>query len=366
MSEHTPPPHAPGAAPEDTPAVASSHAPGGSTRYDITVPASASRMRIDRFLADALPDLSRARVQALVSAGAAELAEGADSAFHPVTSTAHKLRPGERVRLTVPPAAPAEPAPEAIALDILYEDEQLIVINKPAGMTVHPAPGNEAGTLVNALLAHCGDSLSGIGGVRRPGIVHRLDKDTSGVMVVAKTDAAHQALAAQFAAHGADGALERAYLALAWGAPRGMRAIIDAPIGRHPGDRKKMAVTSLQAGRRAVTHVEVRRRYGPEARPLAALLECRLETGRTHQIRVHLAHKGWPVIGDPLYATGFKTRINALPEPARAAAQAMRRQALHARLLGFRHPETGKTLTFEAEPPPDMARLIAALDALPA
>lgn len=322
-----------------------------------------------------MPALSRARVQALVAEGAVSVHRprstdtpdtdgSALSDMSPLTDASRKAQPGAVYEIAVPPARPAAPAPQAIALDILHEDAHVIVVNKPAGLTVHPAPGAEDGTLVNALLAHCGDSLSGIGGVKRPGIVHRLDKDTSGVMVAAKTDAAHQALAAQFAAHGRDGALERAYLALAWGAPRLQALTIDAPIGRQPGDRKKMAVVKPPAGRRAVTHVRVTRRYGNPDKPAAALLECRLETGRTHQIRVHLAREGFPVIGDPLYAQGFRTRLATLPEAARAAAGALHRQALHAALLGFRHPETGENMRFSADPPTDMARLMAALDAL--
>lgn len=337
----------------------------GTVRYRITAPEDASRLRIDKLIADALPDVSRARVQALVAGGAVCVKDDPDTEeFGALTDASRKARPGAVYEIAVPPAAPAEPEPQAIPLDVLYEDAHLIVLNKPAGLTVHPAPGAEDGTLVNALLAHCGDSLSGIGGVKRPGIVHRLDKDTSGVMVAAKTDAAHQALAAQFAAHGRDGALERAYLAVAWGAPRRQKVTIDAPIGRHPRDRKKMAVVKGPASRHAVTHVEVRRRYGDPDAPSAALLECRLETGRTHQIRVHLAREGWPVIGDPLYAQGFRTRLAILPQPARAAPEALDRQALHAALLGFRHPATGETLRFAADPPPDMARLIAALEAL--
>jgi 23S rRNA pseudouridine1911/1915/1917 synthase len=235
---------------------------------------------------------------------------------------------------------------------VLFEDQHLIVIDKPAGMAVHPAPGTPSGTLVNALLHHCGDSLSGIGGVARPGIVHRLDKDTSGVMVAAKTDAAHAGLSKLFAAHD----IERAYVALSRGAPPKLKGVVETQIGRSSSDRKKMAVLK-SGGRRAVTHYIVERRFGPQARALAARVACRLETGRTHQIRVHLASLGAPCLGDPLYGSGT-------PAPAvrEAIAKAgLVRQALHAGLLGFIHPITQQALRFEAAPPPDMRALEAAL-----
>jgi 23S rRNA pseudouridine1911/1915/1917 synthase len=255
----------------------------------------------------------------------------------------------------VPPAAPAEPQAEAIPLKVLFEDAHLIVVDKPAGMAVHPAPGSETGTLVNALLAHCGASLSGIGGVARPGIVHRIDKETSGVMVAAKTDAAHQGLSALFAAHD----IERVYIALTRGAPPARRGTIEGAIARSTHDRKKMALVK-SGGRHAVTHYVVDETFGPEARPLAARLACRLETGRTHQIRVHLASKGCPCLGDPLYGSGPPA------EPVRRAiAEAgLKRQALHAAVLGFRHPVTGEPLRFESPLPDDMARLQVLLERL--
>jgi 23S rRNA pseudouridine1911/1915/1917 synthase len=301
--------------------------------------------RLDRALADAAPDLSRARIQALLAAGAVS-ADGAA-----VDDASAKAAPG-LYRIEVPAPAPAEPQPEAIPLTVLFEDAHLIVVDKPAGMAAHPAPGSETGTLVNALLAHCGASLSGIGGVARPGIVHRLDKDTSGVMVAAKTDTAHRGLAALFERH----EIERVYTALTRGAPRNRAGTVTTLIGRSPRDRKKMAVVA-RGGREATTHFEVRQRFGPQARPLAARVACRLETGRTHQIRVHLAHLGAPCLGDPLYGAGA-------PAPVVRAAMAeagLARQALHAGVLGFVHPITGEALRFERDLPDDLGRLAAAL-----
>ena len=301
--------------------------------------------RLDRALADAAPELSRARIQALMTEGAVSR-EGA-----PLTDASAKASPG-RYRIAVPPPAPAVPKAEAIPLSVLYEDAPLIGVDKPPGMAAHPAPGSETGTLVNALLAHCGASLSGIGGVARPGIVHRLDKDTSGVMVAAKTDAAHRGLAALFERHD----IERQYLAFTRGAPRNALGTVATRIARSPRDRKKMAVVR-SGGREAVTHYAQQQAFGAAARPLAARLACRLETGRTHQIRVHLAHIGAPCLGDPLYGAGA-------PAPAVKAAIAdagLTRQALHAAVLGFVHPITGEALRFETPLPPDLARLETAL-----
>jgi 23S rRNA pseudouridine1911/1915/1917 synthase len=303
--------------------------------------------RLDRALTDAAPELSRARIQALMAAGAVSRGETT------LTDASAKAAPGLYL-IAIPPPTPADPQPDAIPLTILFEDAHLIVVDKPAGMAAHPAPGSETGTLVNALLAHCGASLSGIGGVARPGIVHRLDKDTSGIMVAAKTDAAHRGLAALFERHD----IERVYLALTRGAPRQGSGTVATRLGRSPHDRKKMAVT--RGGREAVTHYQVQRRYGAEARPLAARVACRLETGRTHQIRVHLAHIGAPCLGDPTYGAGA-------PAPAVRAAMAeagLARQALHAAVLGFVHPITGQALRFESGPPEDMARLTTALERL--
>ncbi|MEO8113240.1 MAG: RluA family pseudouridine synthase [Phenylobacterium sp.] len=304
--------------------------------------------RVDKALAQRLPEMSRGRIQALIAAGRITR-DGA-----PVDDPSARALPGD-YRLEIPPPDAAEPRAEAIPLTVLYEDQYLIVVDKPAGMAAHPGPGTASGTLVNALLHHCGASLSGIGGVARPGIVHRLDKDTSGVMVAAKTDAAHQGLSALFAAHD----IERVYIALTRGALFPPRGTIEGAIARSSHDRKKMALVK-SGGRHAVTHYVVERTFGPQAKPLAARVACRLETGRTHQIRVHLAAKGTPCLGDPTYGSGLPA------EPVRRAiAEAgLRRQALHAAVLGFRHPVTGETLRFESPLPEDMARLEALLGAL--
>jgi 23S rRNA pseudouridine1911/1915/1917 synthase len=318
------------------------------------VPPDAAGTRLDVFVAGAVSDLSRVRAKSLILGG--QVTIGGATIVEPRKA----VKPGDCIELALPPPLPAKPEGEPIALDIVYEDAELIVIDKPAGLVVHPAAGNWTGTLVNALIAHCGDSLSGIGGVRRPGIVHRLDKDTSGLMVVAKTDRAHKSLAAQFADHGRTGALARGYTALVWGAPEPREGTIEAAIGRSPRNRLKMKVART-GGRRAVTHYATRKVFGPKSAPWAALLECRLETGRTHQIRVHLAAAGHPLLGDPLYGTGFRTKAALLPEKAKFALKALGRQALHAHLLQFEHPVTGELLRFERPPPPAMAELIAAL-----
>ncbi|WP_370690048.1 RluA family pseudouridine synthase [Phenylobacterium sp.] len=304
--------------------------------------------RLDKTLAEHLPALSRARIQALMAAGMVSR-EG-----KVLTDTSAKAQAGD-YELLIPPPEAAEPQAEAIPLTVLYEDAHLIVVDKPPGMAVHPAPGTPSGTLVNALLHHCGSSLSGIGGVARPGIVHRIDKETSGIVVVAKSDPAHQGLSALFAAHDID----RVYVALVRGAPSPAKATIITQIGRSSTDRKKMAVLK-SGGREAITHYSTRTVFGQQKKPQAARLECTLETGRTHQIRVHLASKGSPCLGDPVYGSGPPT-----PAVREAMAQAgLARQALHAAVLGFVHPVTGKTLRFESPLPPDMAQLEALLSAL--
>jgi len=315
----------------------------------IRIAADEAGERLDRVLAGRIPALSRSRLKALIIAG--QVAVDA----HTIRDPAASVNCGETVTVALPAPEPAKPAGEAIPLNIVYEDDALIVIDKPAGLVVHPAAGHAQGTLVNALIAHCGESLSGIGGVKRPGIVHRLDKDTSGLMVVAKTDAAHRALSRQFA-NKAESELERGYLALVWGAPERPKGTIDAPLDRHPHARDRRAVR--QGGRAAVSHWQVLERYaGQDGKPVASLLACTLDTGRTHQIRVHLAHIGHPILGDETYGAGFKTKASRLSPQARAALESLGRQALHAYKLAFEHPITGELLQFTSELPPDMARL---------
>lgn len=326
--------------------------PDGDEDWELTVALAEAGARLDALLARSFPRFSRSRVKDLIGLGA--VAINGQTA----TEASRKVKAGELVVLTATPLLEAEPEAEDIPLDVLYEDEHLIVVNKPAGMVVHPAPGCARGTLVNALLHHCGGSLSGINGVKRPGIVHRLDKDTSGVMVAAKTEAAHRALAAQFADHGRTGPLHRAYLALAWGSLPQSKGKIDAPIGRDQHSRLKQAVR--REGREAITHYRVENRYGGEGWDITRV-RCELETGRTHQIRVHLAHIGHPLVADPVYASGFATKINRLPEHVRVAVAALGRQALHAGELGFEHPVTGEPLLFSSPLPPDLAVLAQAL-----
>jgi 23S rRNA pseudouridine1911/1915/1917 synthase len=306
--------------------------------YTLDVPASAEGTRLDKFLAEALPELSRTQIQRLIDADQVELPRGKATARYRVQS-------GERISLEVPPPKPTHLSPEAIPLDIVFEDDALVVVNKPPGMVVHPAPGHDHGTLVNALLHHC-KSLSGIGGEERPGIVHRLDKDTSGLLLVAKHDRSHRHLSEQLR----DRTLSRHYLALVQGRPPTEQGTIDAPIGRHPQHRQKMAVVEAH-GRAARTHYQVRESWGA-----LSLLQLSLETGRTHQIRVHLAHIGRPIIGDPVYGTNVVSlpRYPALERWLRAFP----RQVLHARELQFTHPETGETMTFSALLPDDLATLM--------
>ncbi len=334
----------------------------GATKA-FTVDETDAGLRLDAWLAGQMPvHVSRTRVQQLIGEGAVAL-NG-----KPVSEAKRKLAADDEITLVIPEPEDPLPEPEAIPLDILFEDEHLIVINKPAGMVVHPAPGNWSGTLVNALLHHCGKGFSGIGGVKRPGIVHRLDKETSGIMVVAKTEEALAGLAAQFADHGRSGPLERAYLAFVWGTLPNNKGTIDAPLGRSSANRLKRAVVNISQpdAREAITHYSVIRHLdrpkgkmsGGEAN--ASLVECRLETGRTHQIRVHMAHIGHPLIGDQEYGKHFMTKANALEEPARSAVKAFNRQALHAAVLGFEHPVTGETVRFEAPVPEDFERLLEA------
>lgn len=327
-------------------------ASGEDEQWEIAVDAETAGGRLDAVLARAVPVFSRNRIKDLILTG------GVAINGQTLDEPKYKVKAGETITLIAPEPVEAEPAPEDIPLDILYEDEHLVVVNKPVGMVVHPAPGSLSGTLVNALLFHCGDSLAGIGGVRRPGIVHRLDKDTSGVMVAAKTELAHNHLAAQFADHGRTGPLHRAYIAYVWGHTQQARGTVDAPLGRDPNTRLKQAVR--RDGREAITHYAVEARFGGEGWDVTRL-KCELETGRTHQIRVHMAHIGHPLVADAVYAPGFATKVNRLPEAPKSAVLALGRQALHAAELGFEHPVTGEEMLFQAPLPPDLAELQAAL-----
>jgi 23S rRNA pseudouridine1911/1915/1917 synthase len=337
----------------------------GGELHEVLIDPTEAGERLDRALAARLPGLSRSRVQALIGAGAVTRNGLA------VLDAGLRVKAGEVYAVAVPPPEPAAPEPQTMALAIAYEDRDLIVIDKPKGLAVHPGPGHASGTLVNALIAHCGASLSGIGGVMRPGIVHRLDKDTTGLMVVAKSDRAHQGLAEQFAAHGTDGRLSRGYRAVAWGAPERPRGVIDAALARSAANRTRIAVVRAERGRRAVTHYEVLERFGsgdnPRVRrrsgPIASLLRLVLETGRTHQVRVHLAHIGHPLLGDETYGAGHKASARKLGPRPQAALAALGRQALHAAELAFVHPVSGRRMQFEAPLPRDMADLVDALRA---
>lgn len=311
---------------------------GGLQTIDVRLDAAHAGWRLDRALAAAVPTLSRERLKALIRAGA--LGDGQ------IRDPATKVKGDEHFSLAIPEPEPAHNAPQDIPLAIVFEDEHLLVIDKPAGLVVHPAAGNRDGTLVNALLHHCAGQLSGIGGVARPGIVHRIDKDTSGLLVVAKTDVAHEGLAKQFAAH----SIDRRYLAIVNGVPRLASGIVDATLARSSANRKKIAIQSEGRGKRAVTHWRV-------VEPLrdAALVECRLETGRTHQVRVHMASLGHSLLGDPVYGNVSKTHRKILQELS------FHRQALHATELGFTHPVTKVRLSFASPLPSDMQQLLGAL-----
>lgn len=306
--------------------------------------------RLDKWLSERLPDLSRTRIKALIEGGLVV------SAGQTIADASHRVKPGQAYVVTVPPDAPAEPEPQDIALTVVYEDADLIVIDKPAGLVVHPAPGSPDQTLVNALLAHCGESLSGIGGVRRPGIVHRIDKDTSGLMVAAKNDRAHASLSEQFAEH----SIDRAYKALVWGLPTPREGEIEGNIGRSPHDRKKMAVVA-SGGKTALTRYKVIRPYAQAA---VSLVECRLATGRTHQIRVHMTSIGHPLVGDQTYGRQRAARLRNLTPETRNRLSDFPRQALHAYLLGFRHPSSGKHLIFESDIAFDISVLLKFLEAV--
>lgn len=315
--------------------------------------------RLDKWLAGQFDDLSRSRIQVLIREGAVT-SEG-----RTLLDPKAQVKCDTTYRMAVPASIiKAEPVGQTIALNILHEDEHLIVVDKPAGLVVHPAAGNASGTLVNALIAHCGESLSEIGGSERKGIVHRLDKNTSGLLVVAKTDLAHRALAEQFAAHGLDGRLHRAYQALAWGVPDRSRGRIEADLARSTQNRLKFAVVEPGEGRHAVTHYEVEQVFdAEEGRGLVSLLRLVLETGRTHQIRVHMAHIRHPILGDPVYGSSFKASARRLDAATQAALRRLGRQALHAAELSFEHPVSGDRLSFESPLPEDMAALVESLEA---
>ncbi len=320
---------------------------------DILVPDNAAGTRLDKLLSDHLADMSRSRVQALIKEGNVTLL--ASGAERTIVSASTGVKPGEQYRLVIPQAVDAEPTPENIALSITFEDEHLIVVDKPAGVVVHPAPGSPNGTLVNALLHHCSGSLSGIGGVKRPGIVHRIDKDTSGLLVVAKHDKAHTGLAEQFASH----SVERRYHAVCKGRPNPLNGRIEGNIGRNPRDRKKMAVVP-SGGKHAVTHYRKMENYQQGGHAVATYIECQLETGRTHQVRVHMMNIGNPLVGDPLYARS--NLPSYLKGSARDGLAKFQRQALHAKSLGFDHPITGQAFKFECELPYDFTELLENLE----
>jgi len=319
---------------------------GGETFSVIAGPESAGT-RADRFLAEAIGSLSRSRVKALIIAG------GVSRDGQPMRDASEAVHAGSTYAVHIPAAVSALPLPQDIPLTILFEDRDLIVLDKPAGLVVHPAPGNQDGTLVNALLAHAGEDLPGIGGEKRPGIVHRLDKDTSGVMVVAKTERALRTLSETFANRD----LDREYLALVWGLPQPLTGEIEGDIGRHPADRKRMA-GGTRNGKHALTRYATQRAWVTAC----ALLRCKLATGRTHQIRVHLTEIGHPLVGDPVYLRRTPAAAKLLAEPVRSALLAFPRQALHAATLGFHHPVSGQPLSFSVPPPADFAELLDVLD----
>ncbi len=314
--------------------------------------------RLDKVISERQDSLSRVRIQNLIKKGEVEIIRNKHT--QKIEDPAWRVKHDDEIILRLPPAEDTTHKGENIPLNVLYEDAALIVINKPSGMVVHPAPGHHSGTLVNALIAHCGDSLSGIGGQKRPGIVHRLDKDTSGVMVVAKTDTAHRALGEQFSAHGKDGRMQRSYFTFVWGRLLPVTGRVDAALSRHPHHRTKIHVSKNPKARFAVTHYKRLNMWGTP--PVISLVECQLETGRTHQIRVHMAHIGHPIVSDALYGSSQITRLNTLAPAITQAIKAMSRQALHAISLGFEHPITHAPMSFTAPLPFDMARVQEALE----
>lgn len=317
--------------------------------HSLIVPESQAGQRLDRYLATHIPTLSRSRIKGLILDGLVHI-DG-----DPDLSPSDKVRAGETIELEEPPIVDLALLPESMNLPIAYEDKDLVVVDKPAGLVMHPGAGNETGTLVQGLLAHCGANLSGIGGVRRPGIVHRIDKDTSGLVVVAKNDATHESLSRQFADH----SIERVYKAIAFGKTPA-NGTIDANVGRDPKDRKKMSIRPANQGKIAVTHFVRQALFGNAA----CLVECRLETGRTHQIRVHMAHLGYPLIGDPVYSRMTAARGRLFPADIKQVVDGFSRQALHAAVLGFVHPISKANLRFTSDMPKDMSELIGALESI--
>lgn len=324
--------------------------PSSQTNSAIELVVETGGMRIDRLLADQDQDLSRTRIKGLMGQG--QVTVNGETLSDP----SYRVKPGDHIELSLPPVVSAGPEPQDIPLDVVFEDDEVIVVNKPAGLVVHPGAGTPDRTLVNALLAHCGDTLSGIGGVARPGIVHRIDKDTSGLIVMAKNDRAHRALARQFEAH----TVERSYLAIVWGDVRQFSGTIRSEIARSKNNRKKMAVVK-SGGRSAVTHFKVKERFGPPGEAVATLLECRLETGRTHQIRVHMAQFGHTLVGDPIYGSQRKRAPANLDEAAKLGLEAFPRQALHAKTLGFQHPISKEKIRFSSDLPNDFNELLERL-----
>ncbi|MFP6711148.1 MAG: RluA family pseudouridine synthase [Rhodospirillales bacterium] len=317
---------------------------------NVTVRAEFAGSRLDKFLTESFAEHSRSRIKTLIVDGYITRA-GAK-----VTDPSRRVKPGEGYEITVPATKPAIPVGQNIDIDVVYEDDDLIIIDKPAGLVVHPAPGNPDNTLVNALIAHCGESLSGIGGEARPGIVHRLDKDTSGLIVAAKNDIAHRGLAAQFSDH----SLDRAYKAVVWGVPKSKSGEIEGNIGRNPRNRKKMAIVK-RGGKHALTHYKVEKRIGLDNVYWASLIECRLETGRTHQIRVHMTSMGHPIIGDPIYGSkNAKKSKNDVSIVFQNTVKTLNRQALHAYLIGFYHPTSGEKISFKSPLPRDILALLEA------
>lgn len=313
--------------------------------HSLTVDDEKSGGRLDRFLADSCPDISRSRIKSLLLEQAVQL-NG-----QMISNPSYRVKPGDAIEMLVPEAEELDVQPQKMDLNIVFEDDHLIVIDKPAGLVVHPAPGNYDNTLVNGLMYHCGDSLSGIGGVKRPGIVHRIDKDTSGLIVVAKSDAAHAGLSKLFEKHDID----RLYAAVVWGTPNPPEGLLDGNIGRHPKQRKKMTVVGPDSGKKAKTHYTTKKRMAL----VASIIECRLETGRTHQIRVHMTSMGHPLVGDQTYGGPTKSRLSRLSKSVQDYTRQFPRQALHAKVLGFIHPVTKEELRFESELPEDMKNLIA-------